>query len=99
MKRTIVTLHLPLEMGSVGRTLQVIGAFYPDATVAPGDDSASLEIQADPDAAQPATPAEGLDVERLAHDPIVRREWAEAPGTDAGLLTFLRLVATQGADR
>jgi hypothetical protein len=49
MKRTIVTLHLPLEMGSVGRILQVVGTFYPDATVAPGDDSASLEITADPE--------------------------------------------------
>jgi hypothetical protein len=53
MKRTIVTLHLPLEMGSVGRILQVVGSFYQDATIAPGDDSASLEVWADPDAILP----------------------------------------------
>lgn len=52
-KRVIVTLHLPLEMGSVGRILQVVGTFYPDATVAPGDDSVSLEIVADPDRRRP----------------------------------------------
>lgn len=49
-RRPIVTLHLPLEMGSVGRILQVVGTFYPDATVGPGDDSSSLVVEADPDA-------------------------------------------------
>lgn len=53
MKRAIVTLHLPLEMGSVGRILQVVGTFYPDATVAPGEDPALLVIQADTERVAP----------------------------------------------
>jgi len=50
--RTIVTVHLPLEMGSVGRILQTIGAFYPDAVVAAQEDG-SMAILADPDRVQP----------------------------------------------
>ena len=32
-RRVIVTLHLPLDMGAVGRILKAVASEYPDATV------------------------------------------------------------------
>lgn len=46
-KRLIVTIHLPLDMGAVGKILERIGAEYPDATVTPGDDGLSLDVLAE----------------------------------------------------
>lgn len=47
MRRKIVTIHLPLDMGATGKILERIGEEYPDATVTPGEDGASLEIVAE----------------------------------------------------
>jgi hypothetical protein len=44
MIRPIVTLHLPLEMGAVGRICAAVAREYPDATVSEG-----FVIQADDD--------------------------------------------------
>ena len=44
MRRPIVTLHLPLDMGSVGRICAAVAREYPDATV-----NESFVIHADDD--------------------------------------------------
>lgn len=44
MKQRIVTIHLPLDMGAVGKILERVAQEYPDATVHPGDDGLTLEV-------------------------------------------------------
>lgn len=45
--RTLVTVHLPLEMGAVGRIMRAVAHEYPDAVVL--GKGGSFELQADDD--------------------------------------------------
>lgn len=66
MRRPVVTLHLPLDMGAVGRILQAVAAEYPDAVVGEGDEQGRMVIEADTDR-PPEPPAHreqlGLELE------------------------------------
>lgn len=46
-RRVIVTVHLPLEMGAVGRILKAIAREYPDAEVK--GEGGSFEVIAEAD--------------------------------------------------
>jgi hypothetical protein len=45
--RTLVTVHLPLEMGAVGRIMRAVAREYPDAVVL--GKGGAFELQADDD--------------------------------------------------
>ena len=47
-ERVVVTIHLPLEMGTVGRLLRTVARDYPDAVVVEPTGS-GMEVVADPD--------------------------------------------------
>jgi hypothetical protein len=49
MKRTVMRLYLPLEMGAVAKALKAIAAAYPDAVVGKQRRSNVVRIDADPD--------------------------------------------------
>ena len=48
-KRVIVRLHLPLEMGAVGRVMKSVAREWPDATVTGSMAGGEMVISADPD--------------------------------------------------
>jgi hypothetical protein len=47
-ERVVLTIHLPLEMGTVGRLLKAVARDYPDAVVVEPT-GAGMEVVADPD--------------------------------------------------
>lgn len=47
-ERVIVTIHLPLEMGAVGRIMRAVAREFPDATVANMDGGFGLRADDDP---------------------------------------------------
>lgn len=47
--RTVVTIHLPLEMGAVGRIMKAVAREYPDAVVSNAAGGTTFAIVADDD--------------------------------------------------
>lgn len=47
MRRPVVTLHLPLEMGAVGAILRAVAREYPDAVVGQPRASGEMVVEAD----------------------------------------------------
>lgn len=48
--RVIVTLHLPLDMGAVGRILRAVSTAYPDAVISDGSTTGgNFAVAADDD--------------------------------------------------
>jgi hypothetical protein len=49
-ERVIVTVHLPLEMGAVGRILKAVAREYPDSVIDQTSGGNTFAIRADDDA-------------------------------------------------
>ena len=47
MRRPIITLHLPLEMGAVGAILRAVAREYPDAVVGEPTAGGAMVVHAD----------------------------------------------------
>jgi hypothetical protein len=47
MRRTVVVIILPLEMGKVARIMAAVSAEFPDATMSTGDDPTEVLIEAE----------------------------------------------------
>lgn len=56
MKRLMVTIHLPMEMGAAGRILAAVAREFPDATIRNLPDAA-VGVEADDDPSLTESPA------------------------------------------